>query len=116
LGKHGFPEGKSIQINSVNKDTLILEYLKIQRKGSQISYLAQVPNQNKGKIISFQLTQQDSSSYLFENLTHDFPQTIHYHFKLKDELTVTLKGQSNKGVKKEIALTFRRLNFSSPVH
>jgi hypothetical protein len=109
MRKNGFPEGKSIQINPEGGDTIVLEKLQIQKKGKKVFYVATVPNQNKGKSIYFQLTRQDSNSFRFENLTHDYPQIIHYKFNSEEELSVTLSAPSNNKLSNERTLRFRKI-------
>lgn len=113
--KNGILEGKSIQINPESGDVLILEELRIQKKGKKIFYQAEVPNQNKGKSIYFHLTLQDSNSFTFENLTHDYPQIIHYEFSNEEEMSVTLSAPSNKKSTNQQTLKFRKnLSFTQP--
>lgn len=70
----------------------ILEYIEIQKDGSQLNLIATVPTQNQGKAISFKLT-SFGEKFVFENPKHDFPQKIVYEPINDGNLQVSLSGQ-----------------------
>lgn len=63
------------------QDTFLLENLQLINKTSGYWYIPTVPDQNSGQPVPFELTSSDRHVYVFENIQHDFPQRIQYHFK-----------------------------------
>lgn len=80
-------------IKTENKDTLIVENLRILSERNEIFYEASVPAQNNGKAIRFTLTYKHKNTFKFENPEHDFPQTIVYEFESRDTLLATIAGK-----------------------
>lgn len=82
------------------------EYLRLVRLDGGIVYQATVPDQNDSATIDFPLTFFTADSWTFENLEHDFPQTIEYWFQDDETLRVTLSGN---GDGQSMALWFNRV-------
>ncbi len=56
---------------------IVSEYLEIVQSNNEVIYTAIVINQNQNQGIEFKLTQSDST-FVFENMNHDFPKKIVY--------------------------------------
>lgn len=67
------------------------EYLRIEKRGSDIFYIAMPNGENKTE---FRLTELDDHRVVFENPEHDFPQKIVY-VREGDTLTATIEGFAN---------------------
>jgi hypothetical protein len=70
--------GKAYRIKN-EKDTVLIENMRITSENKKLVLYAQVIGQNEGKEIRFQ--ESDKTKYLFVNNTHDFPKSIYYQFK-----------------------------------
>lgn len=70
--------GKAYRIKN-EKDTVLIENMRITLENKKLVLYAQVIGQNEGKEIRFQ--ESDKTKYLFVNNTHDFPKSIYYQFK-----------------------------------
>lgn len=81
------------------KDTVINERLELRLSGDSIAYIATVIRQNEGKPVIFGYKGQNEQGFIFENMEHDFPQTIVYRFDNNDRIGIVLTGDGNKGKK-----------------
>jgi hypothetical protein len=70
--------GKAYRIKN-DKDTVLIENMRITLENKKLVLYAQVIGQNEGKEIRFQ--ESDKTKFLFVNNTHDFPKSIYYKFK-----------------------------------
>jgi hypothetical protein len=70
-------------------DTLFIEKLKIIHADSGTYYVADVA-ENK-QPVSFKLTSSTSTTYIFENVKHDFPKRIEYK-RENDKMHVIVSG------------------------
>lgn len=87
------------------KDTLFGEKLLVQKIHNHLIYTADVQGQAP---VSFKCNSFNGTTWLFENMHHDFPQTILYELSANEkELKVVLEGIENGTKKKEI------LNFTN---
>lgn len=77
----------------INNDSAITERIQISFSNGQLFYIPTVANQNDGKPISFVLTQNTDSLFVFENPEHDFPTRISYAFLSENELLATISGE-----------------------
>ena len=70
-------------------ETVLLKYV-----DGKLCYAPTVKNQNEGKEIVFPLKEisDEGKKFVFENLEHDFPQRIIYHFKNKSTLDARVEG------------------------
>ncbi|MEO5570489.1 MAG: DUF6265 family protein [Bacteroidia bacterium] len=80
---------------SVSKDKKqVFETFQLKYVDGKLCYAPTVKNQNEGKEILFTLKEisDDGKRFVFENLQHDFPQRIIYHFKNKSKLEARVEG------------------------
>lgn len=89
-------------------DTVLLETVNIAEEANEIYYVVTVYNQNEGKPVKFKLIEAESSSLLFENKDHDFPQKIKYKLIDKNNLEVVISGTINNELK-EIPFQYSRV-------
>jgi hypothetical protein len=76
------PEGKAF-----------FEYLRIEQTAEGVFYRA---TPRGGATTSFKLVQSSSTTVVFENRAHDFPQRISYAMTPTDELLVTISGDVDR--------------------
>ncbi len=79
------------------------EFLRIIEKGGTLYYVA-LPSGNDSPT-SFELKSATAKSVVFENLSHDFPQTITYTLAGRDAMTAAVEGLGSERPKR------RRLEF-----
>ena len=75
----------------------LLEKLSIEVVNHQLTYKAQVLNQNDGQVIAFKRNKQRKGQWSFENLEHDFPKRIAYRKLNPDKLSVRVESDASKG-------------------
>lgn len=61
------------------KDTVLIETMRVTSEGKKLILHVRVVNQNDGKEIRF--VESDKVKYKFVNEAHDFPKSIYYKFK-----------------------------------
>jgi len=95
LGVHRdlFPGGRSF-----------FEYLRIERRGDEIFYIAAPRGENATE---FRLTELQDNGAVFENPEHDFPQKIAYT-RDGDTLRATIEGLAN-GERRSSVWTWQRV-------
>lgn len=71
-------------------DTAGVEKMWMKATDSGFFFIAEV-SQNPAPVL-FKLISSDSSRFVFENQTHDFPQRVIYHFKAPDTLHARIEG------------------------
>lgn len=86
-----------------NGDTLITETIDLTVLNGAIYYVPTVKGQNDNQPVPFRLAEQTGTSWVFENLHHDFPKRIRYALDGHDTLRAQISGQG-----KEINFTFLR--------
>lgn len=91
--------GKSLVV--IGKDTVSSESIQLQQRGTEVSYIPTVKEQNGGKPIPFLLTSSSENQFVFENPEHDFPQKISYTFFSNDSLVAEISGNINGEQKAE---------------
>src|SRR5258705_11344980 len=76
-------------------DTILLETLSLKYVDGKLCYAPVVQNQNEGQEILFRLKEYVNSDkkFVFENITHDFPRQIIYHFVNDKNLTARIEGE-----------------------
>lgn len=74
------------------EDTLHHENIILEQMGEDLLYIATVEGQNKGKSVTFKLTQATQKQLIFENPKHDYPQKIVYRQITKDSLVAEISG------------------------
>ncbi len=98
-------EGRSVWIQL--GDTTVIEQLTLAQTGDSIFYTALVMGQNEGKPIRFRLIELTDSTMLFENRTHDFPNSIRYSIQTSDSLIAIVSGLQ-QGKETAIRIGMRR--------
>ena len=78
----------------IEGDTAFRESLALESKNGGIFYIPTIATQNQGKPVEFMLMAM-GKELVFENLAHDFPQRIVYHYHDDDHVSVTLTGKEN---------------------
>jgi|SRR6185436_19767809 len=70
-------------------ETVLLKFV-----GGKLCYAPTVKDQNEAKEVLFTLkeTSDNGKQFIFENLEHDFPQRIIYHFKNESTLDARIEG------------------------
>jgi hypothetical protein len=76
-------------------DTILLETLTLKYADGKLCYAPVVQNQNAGQEVLFPLKEYASAEnkFVFENITHDFPQRIIYQFADEKNLNVRIEGE-----------------------
>jgi hypothetical protein len=82
--------GRSYSVRG--EDTVTTEFIRLEQRGNEMSYIPRVPDQNSGMPVKFKLTSIDENRLIFENPDHDFPQKITYHLVSPDSLVAEISG------------------------
>jgi len=96
--------GISYQVNG--PDTVVTEKIKIVWQGDSYYYVPDVAGDQDA--VLFKIVNHDVKSFTAENLEHDFPTLIRYHFSRRensDWLLATIEGHGKK-----ISYTFVRVD------
>src|SRR6185436_14181697 len=85
-------KGENYAISNNNKQ--VFESVEIKYVDGILCYAPTVKDQNEGKEVLFKLKEisEGGKKFIFENLQHDFPQRIIYHFKNKSTLDARVEG------------------------
>jgi len=78
-------------------DSLILETMRLSIKEGNWVYEAKASGQNDGQSIAFRLQDQSGNSWIFENLSHDYPNRIIYSFE--NDSTLKARTENTAGNK-----------------
>lgn len=89
--RNGPRDLKGLGFVMLGKDTVSIEHLNIQITDSGTFYAAEIPAQNEGIPVYFEL-QHGNDSLVFVNEKHDFPQRIVYRPTGPTEWTATVSG------------------------
>ena len=100
-------EGYNERVSRNSKKVLFTESLKLVKIGNAIYYIAKVEENDSP--ISFKLTRLDSSTAVFENPEHDFPQVIQYELLKSGKLKATVGGIENKK-ERSFSLLFKKVD------
>ncbi len=92
--------GKSYTLKE--KDTVVFETIKLVQEQNEMFYIPTVQSQNKGLPVPFTAKKKSKTQLVFENLQHDFPQTISYTKINRDSLVATISGMKNEQEHKQI--------------
>lgn len=87
------------------KDTVFSEKIKIEQRGEDIFYTANV--QENGGSVDFKFTGYKQDSIVFENLKHDFPQRIVYFRLPNNHLYACIDGL-NAGKYSRIEFSYQK--------
>lgn len=82
----------------VKNDTILKEYLKIERFGRHWAYIATI---NDRQPALFSLVESKNNTLVFENKEHDFPQRVVYSFKKDGSLLAWIEGNVKGKAQKE---------------
>lgn len=94
-------DGDGIMINNEG-DTIFMESMQLTEQNDTVFYVATVPEQNDGKPVSFMMHSIDSTTVVFENKAHDFPQRIIYNRLSDAAMIATIEGLQNGVFHKEV--------------
>ncbi|MEJ5048997.1 DUF6265 family protein [Chryseobacterium culicis] len=87
-------QGKSYYLKQ--KDTVLFESVRLVEIDKKLHYIVSVKNQNNEQPVDFSSNLiKDPALLVFENLQHDFPQTIKYKKMGKDSLWAEISGIMN---------------------
>lgn len=90
--------GKGFALNG--RDTILKEVIQLIFNETGIHYVVKVKGQNNNQSIQFTLKDTHKSTFVFENMEHDFPQRINYR-KISDTLIMAwIEGEKNGEMKK----------------
>lgn len=84
-----------------DKDTVVLETVRIKHSHGNLWYIPTVKNQNQGRAVPFKLTKREGATLVFENPEHDFPQRIMYSQLSADSLLAEISGMVNGSLKRQ---------------
>lgn len=91
--------GRSFMLSGT--DTVFSETIQIVNVDSGLFYIPTVKGQNKNEPVSFKLITSNDSSFVFENLAHDFPQRIIYTQRPDNILYARIEGKDKGNEHKE---------------
>ncbi len=93
-------QGKSYYLKQ--KDTLLFESVRLVEKDKKLHYIVSVKSHNHEQPVDFASKAiKDPGVLVFENLQHDFPQTITYKRGSKDSLFAEISGMMNGKMAKQ---------------
>ncbi len=92
--------GKSYLL--IEEVPFILETLQLIQEQDSVFYIPTVKNQNDNLPVRFSLQSISDTELVFENLKHDFPQTISYFKKSQDSLVAVISGLKNGRIQKHL--------------
>lgn len=92
--------GKSYSLKE--KDTIVFETIQLITEKERLFYIPIVINQNGGLPVRFAAKTISENQLIFENLQHDFPQTISYTRITADSLVAEIWGTKNGQESKQI--------------
>jgi len=84
--------GQGYIIDSLKR--LVTEEMRIEEHKNELFFIAQPKNQNMGREISFKLKFVQNDSVVFENLNHDFPKRIIYHYIAPDSISAMVEDDT----------------------
>lgn len=82
-------------------DTLFSERLEIRMLNDSLFYIPVVSGQNEGKPVRFLLKEVSRNRVVFQNLLHDFPQSITYESNQADSLHAWIEGAEQGKYRRE---------------
>lgn len=97
--------GKSYIIKE--RDTIVFENIRIVQEKEGLYYIPTVKNQNDGLPVRFAAKTIAETHMVFENLQHDFPQTISYRKISSDSLVAEISGTKGGQQRKQAFMMSR---------
>lgn len=85
--------GRSYMITAT--DSISLESILLKKEGNDLYYIPTVKGQNNDQPVKFKLTSSNTTSLVFENPAHDFPQKISYILEAEKSLMAEISGMMN---------------------
>lgn len=87
--------GRSYRIRE--KDTTLMETVRLIRENNEVFYVPTVEGQNDGKAVRFRMTSSYNNTFVFENPSHDYPKRVVYDFKNREVIHAWIDaGESQK--------------------
>lgn len=77
------------------KDTIVFETIELVQQEGNLFYIPTVKNQNGGLPVRFAARKISENQLIFENMQHDFPQTISYMKTGANSLLAEISGSKN---------------------
>lgn len=90
--------GKSFRV--VNTDTLLLEEVRLVKRGNDILYIPTVRDQNNQQPVIFKLLPVENETFTFDNPLHDFPQRVIYELPKNGALHARIEGMDKGSYRK----------------
>lgn len=87
---------------------IVTEKIQLRIRNSVIEYAPQVAGENEEKEVIFRMHDHTASTFVFENIHHDFPQKIVYSKVDTDHATAVVSGVTAKG-KQEYIYQFTKI-------
>lgn len=85
--------GRSYMITAT--DSISLESILLKKEGNDLYYIPTVKGQNNDQPVKFKLTSSNTTTLVFENPAHDFPQKISYTLEAEKSLMAEISGMMN---------------------
>lgn len=83
---------KGVSFSVKSKDTTLLEDVILGMHNGKLSYAPHTSGDKEQSRVYFTLVKNTATQFEFENLQHDFPQRIVYHFIGTDSLHAWIEG------------------------
>lgn len=87
---------------------IVTEKIQLRLRNSVIEYVPLVTGENEEKEVIFTMHEHTASTFVFENMNHDFPQKIVYSKLDSDHATAVVSGVTVEG-KQEYIYQFRKI-------
>jgi hypothetical protein len=91
--------GKSYMLKE--KDTIVFETIRLLQENNNLFYIPKVKNQNDNLPVRFAAKTVSDKELVFENPSHDFPQSISYSKINADSLVAEISGTKNGKERKQ---------------
>lgn len=91
-----------------DKDTIVFETIRLVEEQDSLFYIPTVENQNNALPVRFPSKFISENKLVFENIKHDFPQTISYYKIGTDSLIAEISGTKN-GKETKQTFTMKRV-------
>lgn len=91
--------GVSFMLNG--KDTFVFETIQLLEQNNNMYYIPVVKEQNNNKPVKFTLKTISDTELVFENLRHDYPQSILYRKTGDNSMTAEISGKVAGKLKKQ---------------
>ncbi len=99
---------KAVVTSHAGATPQIQEYIEVVQEGDDWLFIGTVLNQNSGLPIRFKLKEATENRLHFENIAHDFPQSIEYFIINEEKMKARVSG-TQKGEFREFIIAYYRL-------